>query len=808
MRPFSPAPATRPRRPTSNDAESSARVVNARLLYLAIIMASIAPARAQQDPYPPLPGEPSAATPQDGRYMSTGDAANAAYGFAMQAKNPDSDKLVDTTVSVISVAYPPAGVVLGFAWGLVKSGRSSSDPVGDAIKLINTRLDVLDRRVNELDRQINAVQEFAFKQANINRMRELKDRRYNLQVLIGKMALRPTDQAKKDEIALEARLLVNRYLDTADEERDLWTWNDRLRVVSDPQNPGKLTGKLLPPAFKPVPTLEFYVATLAFFITAIEYQANGNRQRVIDTYGKDLLRHASLLSVRPYWRELDEPPTNDHLPEWLMTGVTCEASPVSKYGDRDGKCSWASYCTDQFALKYRMPIASGAFQSPVTPNALCTWDMREPRRIDDAQRNAARQPANLIYGTAALDTVETRYVVAEEEEIQRNWGLAAMTVMADAAARVAKHGTLQEPYVGRFDMTTWKKQYLYAVNPVGELVWKADLIGEDRNGPAPRPPGVSDRARITGRIGASTDRTSATDRIGAASNQARPTAGAAGSSGRLSGIDIHASQLPSVLPPAPKWVHQWEGPKTVNTGWQSLVDVFPAAYGETGNGAFGFSVFGLTRDGTLKWYRHDGFADGTVKWAAPVDVGTGWNSFKKIFAGGDGVMYAIGDDGALRWYRYQDVMHAQRPPRWAGPLVVASGWGGLKDVFSGGLGVIYTVKPDGTLLWWRHVSYQNGIDHVRAPAPGYSSLGRAGAKWEGPKVVGSGWQNFRKIFSPGDGFIYAVNGAGELFWYHHQGFMDGSTAWQGPVKISSDWGSSRVMFPLMWGTPQPTGGIR
>ena len=771
------------------------RAASACLLCFAVTVGSLAPALAQQDPYPPLPGEPGGPTSQDARYMSTGDAANAAYGFAMQAKNPDSDKLVDTTVGVISVAYPPAGIVLGFAWGLVKSGCSSSDPVGDAIKLINTRLDQLSSRVDDLDRQINAVQEFAFKQANINRMRELKERRYNLQVLIGKLALRPTDQAKKDEIALEARLLVNRYLDTGDEEHDLWTWNDRLRVYSDPQYPGKLTGKLLPAAFKPVPTLEFYVATLAFFMTAVEYQANGNRQFVIDTYGRDLLRHASLLSVRPHWRELDEPPTDDHLPEWLMTGVNCEAGPVSKYGDRDGKCSWAATCTDQFALKYRAPIANGAFQSPVAPNALCTWNMQQPPKLDDARRNAARQPANLVYGSAALDTVETRYVVAEEEELQRNWGLSAMTVMADAAVRLAKSGTVREPYVGRFDMTTWKKQFLYGVNPVGELVWQADLIGEDRNGPGPRTPRVSERLR-------------ASDRIAAVSDQARLAPRALGRSGRAAVTDIHADALSSVLPPAAKWVHQWEGPKTVGTGWQSFVDVFPAGYGATGNGAYGFSLFGLTREGTLKWYRHDGFVDGTAKWSAPVEVGTGWNSFKKVFAGGDGTMYAIGDDGTLRWYRYQDVMNAKRPARWSGPLVVASNWGGLKDVFSGGDGVIYTVKPDGTLLWWRHVSYENGVDQPRAPAPGYTGLGRVRAKWEGPKVVGSGWQNFRKIFSPGDGFIYAVNGAGELFWYYHQGFKDGASTWQGPVKISSDWGSNRVMFPMMWGAPQPTGGVR
>ncbi|MDB5959222.1 MAG: hypothetical protein JWP59_516, partial [Massilia sp.] len=68
-----------------------------RLLYFVAGISCSAPALAQQAPYPPLPGEPAAPTAQEARYMTAGEAANAAYGFAMQAQNPDSDKLVDTT---------------------------------------------------------------------------------------------------------------------------------------------------------------------------------------------------------------------------------------------------------------------------------------------------------------------------------------------------------------------------------------------------------------------------------------------------------------------------------------------------------------------------------------------------------------------------------------------------------------------------------------------------------------------------------------------------------------------------------------
>ena len=69
-------------------------------------------------------------------------------------------------------------------------------------------------------------------------------------------------------------------------------------------------------------------------------------------------------------------------------------------------------------------------------------------------------------------------------------------------------------------------------------------------------------------------------------------------------------------------IHRWEGPKLVGTGWDTFSEVIPAWYGATnGSGAYGFSVYGVTPDGTLRWYRHDGFADGTMAWRGPVIVG-------------------------------------------------------------------------------------------------------------------------------------------------------------------------------------------
>ena len=69
--------------------------------------------------------------------------------------------------------------------------------------------------------------------------------------------------------------------------------------------------------------------------------------------------------------------------------------------------------------------------------------------------------------------------------------------MADEAIRMAKYGAMREQHVGRFDKTTWSNQFLYTVDPIGDLVWQADLIVEDRNAPLPPAPGLSDRVNAT-----------------------------------------------------------------------------------------------------------------------------------------------------------------------------------------------------------------------------------------------------------------------------------------------------------------------
>jgi hypothetical protein len=76
-----------------------------------------------------------------------------------------------------------------------------------------------------------------------------------------------------------------------------------------------------------------------------------------------------------------------------------------------------------------------------------------------------------------------------------------------------------------------------------------------------------------------------------------------------------------------------------------------------------------------------------------------WN-FKQVFSGGEGVIYAVADNGDLLWYRHDG--RGDGSSAWAGEgRKVGSGWN-FKQVFSGGEGVIYAVTDNGDLLWYRH----------------------------------------------------------------------------------------------------------
>jgi tachylectin len=215
--------------------------------------------------------------------------------------------------------------------------------------------------------------------------------------------------------------------------------------------------------------------------------------------------------------------------------------------------------------------------------------------------------------------------------------------------------------------------------------------------------------------------------------------------------------------------------------------------------------------GDLIWFEHLGRLDGSFRWEGPSKVGVRWDSFAHLFSPGDGIIYAVtpradavfdnssatlsvdghhaanakaASGGELVWYRH--VGETDGTFRWLGPKLVGVRWDEFRHLFCGDDGVVYGVDSQGALMWYRHVGQADG-----------SFI------WQGPHKVGTGWGSFTRIFSGGDGIIYAVTprteagvhitggvvpaSGGDLIWYRHRGWEDGSFDWEGPKIVGRRW---------------------
>jgi hypothetical protein len=62
--------------------------------------------------------------------------------------------------------------------------------------------------------------------------------------------------------------------------------------------------------------------------------------------------------------------------------------------------------------------------------------------------------------------------------------------------------------------------------------------------------------------------------------------------------------------------------------------------------------------------------------------------------------------------------------------------------------------------------------------------------------VGTGWGQFKHVFSIGGGIIYAIDTNGRLLWYRHDGALTRSEQWSGGQEISKGWGHFTQVFSV------------
>jgi hypothetical protein len=212
--------------------------------------------------------------------------------------------------------------------------------------------------------------------------------------------------------------------------------------------------------------------------------------------------------------------------------------------------------------------------------------------------------------------------------------------------------------------------------------------------------------------------------------------------------------------------------------WSKVEDIIPAQLSSSGQ-----IVYAENPDGRI-WWRRLGLKAPPPSPAA----GTGWTTVKNVFSGGEGVLYAVNSDGQLVWYRNATVLAGYDQAASWQQHPVGVGWGEFTRIFSPGKGIIYAVKPDGSLWWYKHYGYLAGSPSTQV------------GSWSAAKQVGTGWGGFTKVFAAPLGYIYAINGNGELLVYHHLGWENGEVKWEGPIKLADGWDKYRIVFPAMGGT--------
>lgn len=179
-------------------------------------------------------------------------------------------------------------------------------------------------------------------------------------------------------------------------------------------------------------------------------------------------------------------------------------------------------------------------------------------------------------------------------------------------------------------------------------------------------------------------------------------------------------------------------------------------------------IYAVNNQNLLLWYRHLGYADGTDRWQTTPDpkghIGEGWD-MKHVFSGGDGVIYAVNNQNQLLWYRH--LGFADGTDRWQTTPDpkghIGEGWD-MKHVFAGGNGVIYAVNNLNQLLWYRHLGFADGTDRWQTTP---ETKGYIGEEWD-----------FQQLFCAGNGVIYAVDSQEHLLWYRHLGFATGVETWE------------------------------
>ncbi len=112
--------------------------------------------------------------------------------------------------------------------------------------------------------------------------------------------------------------------------------------------------------------------------------------------------------------------------------------------------------------------------------------------------------------------------------------------------------------------------------------------------------------------------------------------------------------------------------------------------------------------------------------------------------------------------------------------------GDATDLFGGPTAAAFGPGTAPSSHWWD--GNPSGLDIEQISEPGSTMT----FKVRDPRAVGQ----LQKVFPGGDGIIYAINQAGDLLWYRHDGRNDGSFTWAAgsPKKVGAGWSDLRTVL--------------
>jgi hypothetical protein len=199
-------------------------------------------------------------------------------------------------------------------------------------------------------------------------------------------------------------------------------------------------------------------------------------------------------------------------------------------------------------------------------------------------------------------------------------------------------------------------------------------------------------------------------------------------------------------------------------------------------------IYAVDNSKTLLWYNHTGNMDGSFSWASNNGAKVGNGwNFVQVFNDGEGYIYAIKANGDLVWYNHNGYRNGSFTWGAASGNVVGNGWNTDVQAAFAGGGGVIYLIKKNGDLLW--------YKHL-----GYKDGSNRWDKNSGAKV-GSGWNNFYAAFSGGNGVIYLIEKNGDLLWYKHAGYATGDNKWYGGStnKIGNGWTTAKQVFSTGWG---------